>query len=64
MTIDKIFAEKVDNGEPWVGALVTLRGTRSDNNQSLEFQEFWIFQFRDGKIAERRYVVDRKAYTG
>lgn len=64
VTIDTIFADKADDGEPWVGALVTLRGTRADNNQALELQEFWLFRIRDGKFAERHFVVDRAALAG
>ncbi len=64
VTIDTIFADKVDDGEPWVGALVTLRGTRADNNQALDLQEVWTFRVSEGKIAERWYVVDRAALPG
>jgi predicted SnoaL-like aldol condensation-catalyzing enzyme len=64
VTIDTIFADKVDDGEPWVGALVTLRGTRADNNQALDLQEVWTFRISEGKIAERWYVVDRAALSG
>ena len=59
ISIDTIFADKVDDGEPWVGALVTLRGTRSDNNKTIELPEFWLFRISEGKIAERWYLVDR-----
>jgi predicted ester cyclase len=62
-TINTIFADKVDDGEPWVGALVTLRGTRADNSQTIEFREVWIFRISEGKIAERRYVIDRAALS-
>ena len=63
VTIDTVFADKVDDGEPWVGALVTLRGTRTDNSEALELQEFWIFRISEGKLAERRYLVDRAAIS-
>ena len=64
ITFDRIFADKEVDGEPWVGALVTLRGTRTDNSQTIELQEVWIFRISDGKIAERRYVLDRAALSG
>ncbi len=63
VTINTIFADKGADGEPWVGAHVTLRGTRTDNNQALELQEVWIFRISKGKIAERRYVIDRTALS-
>ena len=62
--INTIFADKADDGEPWVGALVTLRGTIADNNQPLELPEFWLFQVSEGKLAERRYLVDRAKLSG
>lgn len=61
VTIDTIFADKPDEGEPWVGALVTLRGTSTDNKQPLVLPEFWLLQISEGKIAERRYLLDRAA---
>jgi predicted ester cyclase len=64
VTIDTVFADKVAEGEPWVGALVTLRGTLAENNQKVEVPEFWTFRISEGKIAERWYVVDRAALSG
>ena len=62
--INTIFVDKADDGEPWVGALVTLRGTIADNNQLLELPEFWLFQISGGKLAECRYLVDRAKLSG
>ena len=59
VTIDTIFADKRGDGEPWVGALVTLRGTKADNKQAFEMQELWVFRISEGKIAERWFVVNR-----
>ena len=59
--INSIFANEGKDGEPWVGAFVTLRGTTAHDNKALEMQEVWIFQFRDNKISERRYVYDEAA---
>lgn len=59
ITIDKIFADQRGDGEPWIGALVTLQGTKADNKQTFEMQELWVFRISEGKIAERWFVVNR-----
>jgi predicted SnoaL-like aldol condensation-catalyzing enzyme len=64
VTIDTMFADKVADGEPWVGALVTLRGSHAEQDLTIDLREFWTFRIREGKIAERWFVVDRAALTG
>jgi hypothetical protein len=64
MTINTIFADQVLDGEPWVGALITLRGRHAEQDLNIDLQEVWIFRIREGKIAERWYVVDRVALLG
>ena len=59
--IESIFANEGDDGSPWVGAYVVLRGTPADIGEPMEMQEVWIFRFRDGKIAHRWYVYDETA---
>ena len=59
--IDSILANEGNDGEPWVGAFITLRGTTAENNRTIEMQEVWIFRFRDNKISERWYVYDETA---
>ena len=58
VSVDSIFANQGVDGEPWVGAFVTLRGTTSENMRRTEMQEVWIFRFRDSKISERWSVYD------
>ena len=64
VTIDTIFADKVADNEPWVGALVTLRGSHAEQDLTINLREVWNFRISEGKIAERWYVVDRAALPG
>ena len=58
VSIDSIFANEGIDGEPWVGASVTLRGTTAEDNRNIAMREVWIFRFRENKISERWYVYD------
>ncbi len=59
VSVETIFANESENGDVWVGAQATLRGTLAENDKSIEMQEVWIFRVSKSKIAERWYVYDQ-----
>lgn len=58
VSIEKIFVNKGEDGEPWVGASVILRGATTEGASRIEMAEVWIFRFRDNRISERWSVYD------
>lgn len=64
VSIERIFANQGADGEPWVGASVTLRGTLAADGRFIEMPEVWIFRFRNNRISARWSVYEETESEG